>query len=172
MRTADSRFLDKTPVKKGDPYDRVVTSVWNLDPETKTLTYGATIYRRAAPNDHWHKADHRSLAHQRFILNPVRVNLQFCGDVTKLSCISIDWYIADNLIYKFGTHNKNKSTIIQTVTLPNDFNEEYSLLTPYEESSHISLFPKPTKESDFLNRACIVLGVVCFAGSLIVWALR
>lgn len=170
MRTAHSRFLDKTPVKKGDPYDRVVTSVWNLDPETKTLTYGATIYRRAAPNDHWYKADHRSLAHQRFILNPVRVNLQFCGDVTKLSCISMDWYIADNLIYKFGTHNKNKSTIIQTVTLPNNFNEEYSLLTPYNED--VTLFPTTENKNDWLNSACILLGVVCFAGSLIVWALR
>lgn len=172
MRTAHSRFLDKIAVKKGASYDRVVTSVWSIDPSTKILTYGATIYRRAAPNDHWHKADHRSLAQQRFLLNPIRVQLQFSGDITTLSCISIDWYIADNLIFKFGTHDKQKNSNINEVFIANDFNEQYSLLTPYEEKSHISLFPKESVKTDWFNSACIIVGFICLTNGLILFYLH
>lgn len=147
MRTAHSRFLNKQPVGKRDEFDRVVTSVWSLDKNTNVLTYGAVVYFKNGPNDHWGKRRHYLKAVERFHKNPVRVSLQYVGffnqTLSSMANLSMDWYIATNLIFKFGTHDK--TGVVPPVgfhgisTIYDDFNEAYCKLSHrYEDSSESS----------------------------------
>jgi hypothetical protein len=143
MRTAHSRFLNKEPVGKRDGFDRVVTSVWSLDKNTNILTYGAVVYRKNGPNDHWRKRQHYLKAVERFHNTPIRVTLKYVGFnnllLSSISNLSMDWYIATNLIFKFGTHDKTGVPDVGfhgTSTIYDDFNETYSKLSDrYEDSS-------------------------------------
>jgi hypothetical protein len=142
MRTAHSRFLNKQPVGKRDEFDRVVTSVWSLDKNTNILTYGAVVYFKNGPNDHWGKRRHYLKAVERFHKNPVRVSLQYTGfgNLSSMANLSMDWYIATNLIFKFGTYDKTGVVppvgFHGTSTIYDDFNEAYCKLSHrYEDSS-------------------------------------
>ena len=90
MRAAHSRFMKNTPVAKGKDFDRVVTSVWTFDHNTRVLTYGATIYRKENSHDSWDKNLHLKRAIERFNDNPIRIVLKARGGMKELSPISVD----------------------------------------------------------------------------------
>lgn len=50
---------------------RVVTVKYEYDRDSKTLRYGATIFRREHPKDNFTKKDHRQTAIDRFTKRPV-----------------------------------------------------------------------------------------------------
>lgn len=108
VRLAHSRFLENSPAERKDLFDRVVSSAWTYDPKTSILTYGATVYRKAGKSDFWNKQMHKDTALERFTDSPLRIFLNNTHYCPKLSSSAIDWFIARNLIFKFGTHNKNE----------------------------------------------------------------
>ena len=141
-RVAHSRFLKGEPVCKKDKYDRVVTSVWSFD--DSVLTYAATVFKQTNSRDLWNKSDHLYKALERYTKNPLRIKLATFVPkeyMAELSNISMDWYVAEHLIYKFGTHNKNPIDVRKVhgeTTIYTDFNQEYSKLSskmPYKAYS-------------------------------------
>lgn len=131
MRIAHSRFMDKTPVMKGERFDKVVTSAWSFDYNNSILTYGATIFTKKDCKDFWNKKDHREKAVERYTNNPIRVKLnvhtQVHTQVPELSNIAVDWYISMNLVYKFGCFNEKLDVrrIQHEVNIKSDFNIKY-----------------------------------------------
>jgi len=129
-RTAHSRIMNGRAIQKGEQYDRVVTSVWNFDPDTSVLTYGATVYKKDKDkkSDFWNKREHKKTAIERFEKHPIRVVIAAPENMPELSNISIDWFIAQNLIYKFGTHNKKNVDVRRIhgkVKVSDEFNKIY-----------------------------------------------
>ena len=151
MRFAHSRFYQNSPAIKGEEYDRVVTTAWTFEPNVCILTYGATVYKKTG--DFWDRRGHLETAKERFANNPIRVHLQSKGQVQEISNIAMDWYVASNLIFKFGTHNKNDVDVRRVhgeVVIPLDFNESYSFLNEYY--SDISDFDQlGPNRTDFYN---------------------
>lgn len=131
-RLAHSRFNQGVPVRRSQPFDRVVTSVWSFDPENSILTYGSTIFNKDSHNDHWDKKKHHAKALERFVKNPLRIVLESSHNF-ELCNISIDWFISQKLVYRFGTHNNQLDVrrLHGTITVPDDFNNCYS---PFSES--------------------------------------
>lgn len=130
IRLAHSRFCGGEPAYEKDVFDKIVSSVWSFDPETKILTYGATVYRKSAKNDFWNKRQHKNRALERFEQNPIRVKLNVENGVKarELQSSAIDWFISSHLIYKFGTHNKNVPDVRRVhfeTKVRNDFNSFY-----------------------------------------------
>jgi hypothetical protein len=120
-RIVHSRFCDGKPVRKSEPYNRIVTSCWSYDNETKVLTYGATVYSRTDKSV-WNKTAHRLKATERYEKNPCKIVL-----LAKLSpkAIAIDWHIASEYIFKFGCEGKTG-----LVYLYDFYNEKFSYLKP------------------------------------------
>lgn len=134
MRFAHSRFHNNEPVMKGEEFDRVVTTAWTFEPEVSILTYGATVYKKSNAKDFWSKREHIKTAKERFENNPIRVQLKSKDHNQEIDNIAMDWYIASNLIFKFGTHNTNQVDVRRIhgeVTISPDFNQDYSFLNYY-----------------------------------------
>ncbi len=144
-RVAHCRFLEDRPVLvRKEKYDKVVTIVWSYDIETNMLRYGATVYRREAPNDHWLKVQHRQYAELRYNLKPIVI--KFLGvqeEYENMKNHAIDWCIARSLIKQFGAYQKeDKNTGGDFVVFPG-FNEHYD---PYYSTSYFS--DDDTEDSD------------------------
>ena len=135
-RFAHSRFFKGTPVPKNQKYDRVVTTCWTYEPETRILTYAATVFKKESSRDHWDRKLHKQKAEKRFSRGPVRLQLKCSKYIGELSNIAMDWYIAKNLIFKFGTHNKNSVDVRRIHgehEVPFYFNEQYTCLKDYSD---------------------------------------
>lgn len=148
MRVAHSRFNKGIPVCRGEAFTRIVTSVWSFESETAVLTYGATIFKKDHSKDHWNRKKHLERAVERFTNNPIRIVLKAINSIPEISNISMDWYIAQNLIYKFGTHNTIEPDIrrIQgTTNIYPDFNTEYDSLSDKFEEEFEEEFEEQTR---------------------------
>ncbi len=142
LRFAHSRFHKGKPVCKGEKFDRVVTSVWTFDTDVSILTYGATVFKKENRGDHWSRRAHVKQAVERFNDNPLRIKLirpvWLRELLVEIDSIPMDWYIATNLIYKFGTQSKSDEQIEKTVDIPFDFNTRYSRLADkYEQKEKL-----------------------------------
>lgn len=137
MRIAHCRFFKKEPIFKkedGDNskncFDRVVTIAWKLDKTTGILEYGLTVFRKKGISDHWNKRSHRNTAVDRFQNNPVRIHIRKLFP-TEIDHIAMNWYIAEYLLYKYGSRNISDiategDTRIHEVKIYPDFNQTYS----------------------------------------------
>ena len=106
VRLAHSRFLDGQVAFEKDVFDKIVTSAWSYEPQTRILTYGATVYKKVGKTDFWNKRQHKDQALSRFMENPLRIKLISVGRVPEMNSVSIDWFISAHLIYKFGVCGK------------------------------------------------------------------
>ena len=166
IRLAHSRFCGGEPAYCKDVFDKIVSSVWSFDPETKVLTYGATIYRKSGKSDFWNKRQHKNRALERFEQNPIRVTLINEKGVKpcELQSAAIDWFIASHLIYKFGTHNKNAPDVRRVhfeTKVRADFNSFYD---PTFSENYVLGGSKPCEECrdpSFPYVACILGIVIC-----------
>jgi hypothetical protein len=173
IRLAHSRFMKSEPAFCKDIFDKIVTSVWSFDPETKILTYGATVFRKSTKNDFWNKRQHKNRALERFEQNPIRVKLCVQNGVhaSELQSSAIDWFISSHLIYKFGTHNKNAPDVrrvhFETKVRP-DFNSFYD---PTCSEDYVLGGPRgyqecPDPQFPFFLTICAIL--VCSSASFYV----
>jgi len=121
-RIVHSRFSYGKPVRKSEPCDKVVTSCWSYDENTRVLTYGATVYSKTDKTN-WKRKDHRLKAIERYEKNPCKIVL--LSNRVEPKCVAIDWHIASEYIFKFGCEGKTGS-----VFLYDWYNEEFSYLKP------------------------------------------
>jgi hypothetical protein len=101
-RVAHIRYVDGELVRcaRGNKLpNRVVTVAWNLDINSNTLIYGATVYKKVSSTDHWHKRIHRERAISRYAVQPVLI--PFKNDTNDITNMAMERYIADKLIYRF-----------------------------------------------------------------------
>ena len=104
IRVAHSRFYKGHPSKKGYSFDRVVTSVWSIQPtdneEFFELKYGATVWTKDSKSDHWVKNTHKKTAQERYNTKPVVVYLHsYWLRLKDIHPVSVDWLIATELIF-------------------------------------------------------------------------
>jgi len=90
-----------------DKFDKVVTLAWNYDENTSILTYGGTVFKKKNKQDYWIKRLHKDEALTRFNCTPIRVYLTNSSN-RLLTKIGLEWFIAENLIYKFGAYDHHK----------------------------------------------------------------
>ena len=129
FRVAHLRLKNGRPLTRlnGDDlsdYDKIVTVCWDLDrcedgEDDSILRYGATVYRRNSANNEktvdWVKKLHYKRAVERFESEPVIIAI---SDPMKFPNPLIDWFIAKNLIYKFGCKLSEKNAADVTISLP------------------------------------------------------
>jgi len=139
-RVSHNRFCDGEPLYRNKIYpddiyhykmnnsNKIVTVVWTLS-DKNILTYGATVYTKDSGSDAWKKRDHYEKALQRFVECPIRVELVSEQTTnSELSSHSIDWFISEKLVFRFGTHNNdtiNVRSIDGKATIRDDFIEKY-----------------------------------------------
>ena len=134
-RVSHRRFVDKIPTFNDDKnINRIITVVWTFEPPTSILTYGATIYKQDDKRDKWVKRMHTITATERYDNNPIRVKLLpvFGKALSEIKSLSLDWFIAQKLIFSHGTHNTNPidvRRVHEAVRIPYNFNDEYD---PFE----------------------------------------
>ena len=159
MRPAHSRFYEGTPVWKGEHFDRVVTTCWEI--QGNVLKYAAAVFRRESKNAKWDKKLHRETAIQRFNETPIRVELSFGGskevDLTKLNGHAMDWYIATVLLPTFGGTSRFAKKH-HHVSYPSHFNGEYHWVSFPSYSyfnDQYTFFKEKESISDKTNRETI-----------------
>ena len=110
-RVSHSRFLKNIPVRKKEEYDKVVTTVWTFDPNTSYLKYASTVFKKNNNTEFWNKKQHLNTAYERYENSPLVIYCFFPNyiDLEDFDKLSMDWYIAEHLIYKFGCYNKNEN---------------------------------------------------------------
>lgn len=123
-RVAHSRFLKGMPMgcENRKDYDKIVTSVWNYDSNTKVLTYGATVFRKTSTSDCWNRKLHLERAYQRFTECPVTVKIYFCDEPIPSA---INWYIANDLSFKFGSYSKSNEESNHVIVGGRYFNQTF-----------------------------------------------
>lgn len=121
VRIVHSRFYQGNPVRKSQPYDKIVTSCWSYNRDTHILSYGATVYTKSEKSA-WYKTEHKYTAIERYEKQPVK--LVMLSDL-HLRNVAIDWHIACEYIFKFGCFAKTGS-----VCIDRDYNTQYSYLKP------------------------------------------
>ena len=68
------RYYQGIPVHdKSRLSDRIVSIAYNWNPESKKLTYGATVWRKKTPQDNWDRRLHVVTIRHRFFDAPVKV---------------------------------------------------------------------------------------------------
>lgn len=126
FRVAHLRLKNGRPLTRanGDDlsdYDKIVTVCWDLDrcedgEDDSILRYGATVYRKNSTNNEktvdWVKKLHYKRAVERFESEPVIIAI---ADPMKFPNPLIDWFIAKNLIYKFGCKLSEKNAADITI---------------------------------------------------------
>ncbi len=159
LRIAHSRFSENVPTNKSDnKFDRVVTSVWTFDVDTKVLVYAATNFKKQNCRDHWNKSQHLERALERFHSCPIRVQLKCAdGQLLEISNMAMDWYISRKLVYLFGTHNKSATPDVRRIhhqkTLKADFNQKFHPFYRDEKYRMVGSVANSGTESD--NRSII-----------------
>jgi len=107
-----------------DKFDKVVTLAWNYDENTSVLTYAGTVYKKKNKRDHWIKRLHKDEALTRFFVAPVTVQLSNPSDIL-LTRIGLEWYIVENLIYKFGAYDHDNKKDVYNAEIKPGFLEKY-----------------------------------------------
>jgi len=116
VRVAHSKFCDDVPLNRNDnTFNKIVSSVWSYEPATRILTYGATVFRKTSNKDFWVRKSHRERALERFYQNPVRVCLSSQWGKVSLASVAVDWFIARELIFKYGVQGGTELPIHEVV---------------------------------------------------------
>lgn len=157
-RIVHSRFKYGKPVRKGQDYDRVVTSCWSYHPSTQILIYGATVFNKDNSKTFWNRKKHRDTAIQRYEESPVYVKLEQTPLFTMYNKgprnVAIDWHIATDFIFKFRTHVPSANILNMKIYVVDDFfNHKFSYLKykpielKYTEDQVVSLLEQYKNES-------------------------
>ena len=140
MRVAHSRTHQGVPVWKGQYFDRVVTTVWEINQETNILQYAAAVFRRDEPSEEWDKRLHRNEAIWRFRTCPVSVQLwikpNVPADFSKLNWHAVDWYIATVLVPLLGGTSRKNSADCHVMTIFEDYNKFNDQFTHFKDKLH------------------------------------
>ena len=109
FRITHSRFLKGKPVTKNlGIFDKIITTVWSFNIQSRILKYGSTIYTKDSPQDCWYRKAHLDTSKHRYLSCPIKVKIISNTDYyTTMSNRGVDWFISRNLVCKYGTHNKN-----------------------------------------------------------------
>lgn len=145
-RLSHNKFYKSKPVFGDSKFDKVVTTMWTYESDVCILTYAATVFKKDSETDFWKRKNHKEETLKRFKENPIRIKL-FSEKCPELMNNAMDWYIAKDLIFKYGTHNKTYPDVRRVhheVQLRPDFNEYYYTLYSdiyQEDSEHCSSCP-------------------------------
>lgn len=146
LRLKNGRPLTRTNHDDLSDYDRIVTVCWQIDREEgddTIIRYGATVYKKRdyssnsptepqqekqeedkqKKNVDWVKKLHYEKAVERFNREPVILAI---NDPMNFPNPLIDWFIAKNLIYKFGCKLSEKNTMDIVISIPS--REDFKLL--------------------------------------------
>lgn len=132
MRITHSRFNNGKPVRKGQDCNRIVTSCWSYDSETRILRYGATVFVKDDSKTFWNKQLHRDTAEKRYEQSPVLVKLIPTTDFTRFAKgprnVAIDWHIATEFIFRFHPFDISENKHVNDYIIDDDFNYKFSYL--------------------------------------------
>ena len=137
-RVSHLRFYQGCPVWKDQNFDRVVTVASNYNSTTGKLIYGAVVFKKDSRRDQWLKKLHRELALRRFFHDSVTINLSnHSGE--ELSLFAIDWYIAEELIFKYKASCQVDNKVIHKVNIYPGFNKMFDNMFSHKKPSIVNV---------------------------------